>query len=107
MYGPYQENSLNAKKRNEHEDLVERLRQRMQTIEGVLLYKLRGQTVELGYADFKQHRKLRRFTRRGLQRASTEIGLLVLAHNGLTIVRAVQLQNKAPLNRKTPEKIAA
>ena len=107
MYGPYQENSLSAKKRNEHEDLVERLRQRMQTIEGVLLYKLRGQTVELGYADFKQHRKLRRFTRRGLQRASTEIGLLVLAHNGLTIVRAVQLQNKPPPNRKTPEKIAA
>ena len=107
MYGPYQENSLSAKKRNEHEDLVERLRQRMQTIEGMLLYKLRGQTVELGYADFKQHRKLRRFTRRGLQRASTEIGLLVLAHNGLTIVRAVQPQNKPPPNRKTPEKIAA
>ncbi|MCH8048375.1 MAG: IS1182 family transposase [Planctomycetes bacterium] len=92
-------------KRNEHEDLVERLRQRMQTIEGMLLYKLRGQTVELGYADFKQHRKLRRFTRRGLQRASTEIGLLVLAHNGLTIVRAVQPQNKAPPNRVTPEEI--
>ena len=52
-------------KRKEHEHLVERLRLRMQTIEGTLLYKLRGQTVELAYADFKQHRKLRRFTRRG------------------------------------------
>ena len=94
-------------KRNEHEDLVDQLRLRMQTIEGMLLYKLRGQTVELGYADFKQHRKLRRFTRRGLQRASTEIGLLVLVHNGLTIVRTVQPQNKAPPHRVTPEKIAA
>jgi transposase len=93
-------------KRNEYEDLVDQLRLRMQTIEGMLLYKLRGQTVELAYADFKQHRKLRRFTRRGLQRASTEIGLLVLAHNGLTVVRTVQPQNKAPPNRETPEEIA-
>ena len=79
----------------------------MQTIEGTLLYKLRGQTVEWGYADFKQHRKLRRFTRRGLPRASTEIGLLVLAHNGLTILRTAQPQNKAPPNRATLEKISA
>ena len=67
---------------------------------------MRGQTVELGYADFKQHRKLRRFTRRGRQRAGSEIGLLVLAHNGLTIIRTVQPQNKAPPNRATPEEIA-
>ena len=68
---------------------------------------MRGQTVELGYADFKQHRKLRRFTRRGRRHASTEIGLLVLVHNGLTIIRTVQPQNKAPTNRVTLEEIAA
>ena len=57
-----------------------------------------GQTIELGYADHKPTQ----FNRRGRQRASTEIGRLALAHNGLTIVRTVQ----PPPNRETPEEIA-
>jgi transposase len=67
--------------RGEHEDLIEELRQRMRTDDAKALYRLRRQTVELVNADFKEHRKIRRFSGRGLKRAEAEIGLLVLGHN--------------------------
>jgi transposase len=68
-------------KRSEHEPLIDAHRARMATAEAKALYKRRKQTVELGFADVKQHRALRRFPRRGLQRARTHVGLLLLAHN--------------------------
>jgi transposase len=71
--------------RLEHEELVDALRARMQTDEAKRLYKLRSQTVELNYADMKEHRGLRRFHGRGLQRVTAEIGSLVLAHNLLYV----------------------
>lgn len=53
-------------------------------------YKQRGQTVELGFADARNHRGLQRFHGRGLDRAHTETGLLVVAQNLLRIDRLVQ-----------------
>ncbi len=44
--------------RLEHEDLVDELRARMETPEAKELYRLRRQTIELRYADLKQHRQL-------------------------------------------------
>jgi hypothetical protein len=76
-------------RRSEHEELVDELRQRMQTEEAKALYRLRGQTVELANADAKEHRKLRRFSARGLKRVRCQIGLMVLAHN-LLVVRQHQ-----------------
>src|SRR5207244_8314026 len=73
-------------KRSEYEGLVEALKQRMQTAAAKQLYKKRCQVVELGYADAKEHRGLRRFHGRGLARARIEVGLLVLAHNALAIL---------------------
>jgi hypothetical protein len=67
--------------RMEHEDLLDELRDRMTTDEAKQLYKLRSRTVELSYADMKEHRGLRRFHGRGLSRAKTELGTMVLAHN--------------------------
>jgi len=84
-------------KRSEYEHFVEELQARMATDEAKALYKLRKQTVELSFADLKAHRELRRFSGKGLSRARTEVGLLVLAHNGLTVVRALE----------TPSKLAA
>ena len=72
--------------RQEHDDLVEALRTRMATPEAKALYRLRGQNVELVNADWKEHRKLRRFSGRGRQRAHGEVGLMVVAHNLLTLV---------------------
>jgi transposase len=76
-------------KRSEHESLIEAHRARMATDEAKALYKKRKQTVELGFADIKQHRALRRFPRRGLLHARTQIGLLVLVQNLLTYQRAI------------------
>jgi transposase len=76
-------------RRSEYEGQVDELRQRMQREEAQALYRLRGQTVELANADFKEHRKLRRFSARGLKRVRCQIGLMVLAHN-LLIVRQHQ-----------------
>jgi transposase len=75
-------------KRSEYEPLVEALQARMRTPEAKALYKLRAQTVERGFADMKEHRRLRRFSGKGLLSARTEIGLLVLAHNGLALLAA-------------------
>ena len=47
------------------------------------------QTVELAFADQKQHRGLRRFTSRGLRRAKCQVGMLVLVHNGLIVQEAL------------------
>lgn len=71
--------------RMENEDLLDALRARMQTDEAKRLYKLRSQTVELNYADMKEHRGLRRFHGRGLRRVTAEVGSLVLAHNMLHV----------------------
>jgi transposase len=71
--------------RQEHEELIEGLRSRMETAEAKALYRLRGQKVELVNADWKEHRKLRRFSGRGLWRVRGEVGLLVLAHNLVTL----------------------
>lgn len=75
-------------KRSEHEDLVDNLRLRMREAAGKELYRLRKQTVELGFADLKQHRGLRRFCSYGLSRACIQVGLLVLANNGLALLKA-------------------
>lgn len=67
--------------RMENEELLDELRTRMQTTEAKQLYKLRSQTVELSFADMKEHRGLRRFHGRGLARAKAEVGTLVLTNN--------------------------
>jgi len=77
-----------AVKRSEHEALVEAHRARMATAEAKSLYRLRGQTVELGFADFKQHRSMRQFSGRGRHRAQRQVGLTVLVHNLLVVHRA-------------------
>jgi transposase len=74
-------------KRSEHEDKVEALRQRMHTPEGEALYKKRGQTVEPRFGDLKAHRGLSRFAGFGIALALIQVGLLVLVHNGLCLLR--------------------
>ena len=75
-------------KRSEHESLVETHRARMATEEAKALYRLRGQTVELGFADLKQHRSMRQFSGRGRCRAQRQVGLTILVHNLLVVHRS-------------------
>jgi len=71
--------------RMQNEDLVDALRERMQTEKAKRLYKLRSRTVELNFADMKEHRGVRHFHGRGLRRVTAEVGCLVLTHNLLQV----------------------
>lgn len=86
--------------RSEHEGLVEELTARMQTPEAKALYHLRSQTVELVFADVKQHRNLTRLSGHGLGAAGAEVGLSVLVHNALALLAA--LVGTAPPPRPPP-----
>jgi transposase len=72
--------------RSEYEELVEALQARMGSEAGKELYRQRCQTVELVNADWKEHRKLRRLSGRGLGRARCQVGLIVLTHNLLALL---------------------
>jgi transposase len=74
-------------KRTEHDDLVEDLQKRMEHPESQEFYRQRKQTVELSYADLKEHRGLRQFHGFGLIRAQAQIGATVLAVNGMALVK--------------------
>lgn len=72
-------------KRTEGEDLMEAQREKMSTCEAKARYRLRGQTVELGFGDAKGNRRVDRFHGRGLSRARCETGLLILAQSLLRL----------------------
>jgi transposase len=85
-------------RRQEHEELVEGLKERMKTPEAKAIYSQRGCTVELRFADWKTHRGLQRFSGQTPERADAQVGLIVLAHNlrtldKLRIRRSEQLKN--------------
>ena len=92
--------------RMQNEDLLDALRARMQTDEARQLYRLRSRTVELNYADLKEHRGLRRFHGRGRSRAATEVGLLVLGHNLLCIELHRRQKLADPLENETPQTLS-
>jgi transposase len=93
--------------RSEHEDLIIAHRAWMETAEAKAVYRLRGQTIEIVFADVKEHRGLRRFSGHGLARVRAEFALEVLLHNLLVVHRSLkQRQNVEAINRTT-EDIAA
>jgi hypothetical protein len=66
------------------------------------VYRLRGQTIELVFADVKEHRGRRRFSGHGLTRVRTEFALEVLLHNLLVVQRSLkQKLNGEAVNRMT------
>ena len=94
-------------RRSEHEDVIIAHQAWMETQEAKAVYRLRGQTIEIVFADLKEHRGLRRFSGHGLTRARTELALEVLVHNLLVLHRfSHQKQNGQEINLK-PDNIAA
>jgi len=92
--------------RSEHEDLVDELRARMQTPEAKELYKLRRQTIELRYADLKEHRHFRRFSGYGLPHARAETAASVLAYNLMVLMKAIESPSAPPAERvQIPEEV--
>jgi transposase len=76
--------------RVEGEEILEEHRQKMTTPRALALRKLRGQVIERGFGDAKQHRNLRKLHGRGRHRAKAEVGLVVLAQNALMLHRLRQ-----------------
>jgi hypothetical protein len=81
-------------KRYEGEEVLERLQQRMSEAASQKIYQERKKTVELGYADLKEHRGLRQFNSFGKKRGQAQVGLTILAHNALNIERILWRRQK-------------
>ena len=86
-------------KRTEGEELLEAQREKMSSEEAKSIYRVRSQTVELGFGDAKGNRRVDRFHGRGLRRARGETGLLILAQN---LLRLDTMQRKAVNPMKQP-----
>ena len=84
-------------KRLEGQELLDAQRKKMADPEVQSRYRLRGQTVELTFADIKGNRQLTRFHGRGPSRVRAETGLMVVAQNLLRIDRL----ERRMLNRET------
>lgn len=78
--------------RMEGQDLLDAQREKMDRPDVKERYKLRGQTVELSFADAKGNRQFDRYHGRGLSRVRIETGLLVLSQN---LLRLDRLQRNA------------
>jgi hypothetical protein len=94
-------------RRSEHEDLIVAHQAWMETEKAKAVYRLRGQTIEIVFADLKEHRGLRRFSGRGLARVRMEVALEVLLHNLLAWHRFSSKQQNMKAKETKPEKIAA
>ena len=79
----------------------------METAEAKAVYRLRGQTIEIVFADVKEHRGLRRFSGHGLVRVRTEFALEVLLHNLLVLHRFLSQRRNAEAMQHTTEELAA
>jgi transposase len=84
-------------RRLEGQELLDIQRQKMADPAVQARYRLRGETVELTYAECKGNRHLTRFHGRGPERAQTETGLMVVAQNLLRLDRLER-------NRASPTK---
>jgi hypothetical protein len=94
-------------RRSEHEELILAHQAWMETASAKAVYRLRKQTIELVFADLKEHRGLRRFSGHGLVRVRTELALEVLVHNLLVLHRCLrQKHNARKIASLTEEKAA-
>jgi transposase len=93
-------------RRHQHQPLVDALHARMGTEEGQEVYRLRKQTVELAFADLFAHRGMRHFSGRGLSSARAQVGLAVLVHNGLVLLRHLRVQLRQSHPAQVPKKTA-
>ena len=93
-------------KRYQGEEALERLRRRMEEPASKAEYRQRCRSVELGYADIKEHRGLRLFRCFGIKRARTQAGLVILASNGLKVMAALRRRHDekpGPPQEKPPD----
>ena len=74
-------------RRQEHEERIDELKDRMKTPEAKQRYAQRCCTVERRFADLKTHRGLQRFSGQTPDRADAQVALTILAHNLRTLAK--------------------
>ncbi len=74
-------------RRQEHEELIEGLKERMKEPAAKERYGKRCCTIERRFADLKTHRGLERFSGQTPERADAQVGLGVLDHNLRTLAK--------------------
>lgn len=94
-------------RRSEHEALILAHQAWMETASAKAVYRLRKQTIELVFADLKEHRGLRRFSGHGLGRVRTELALEVLVHNLLVLHRCLRQKHNEQKIESFPDERAA
>jgi hypothetical protein len=94
-------------RRSEYEEVILAHQAWMETASAKAVYRLRKQTIELVFADWKEHRGLRRFSGHGLARVCTEVALEVLVHNLLVLHRCVSQKCNGHETTSTLEERAA
>ena len=94
-------------RRSEYEDVILAHQDWMETEAAKTVYRLRKQTIELVFADFKEHRGLRRFSGHGLTRVRTALALEVLGHNLLVLHRCLRQKCNARKMESLTEQKAA
>jgi transposase len=91
-------------RRQEHEEFIDALKDRMKTPEAKKKYRDRCCTIERRFADLKEHRGLQRFSGRTPERADAQVGLTVLAHNLQTLAK---LRIRSEQRQQNTEKMAS
>jgi transposase len=94
-------------RRSEHEEVIIAPQAWMETEAATAVYRLRGQTIEIVFADRKEHRGLRRFSGHGLARARLELAFEVLVHNLLVLHRFLHQKQDVQETTPKPENRAA
>lgn len=86
-------------RRQEHQELIDALIERMKDPQSKTIYRDRCCTVERRFADLKTHRGLQRFSGCTPERADAQVGLTVLAHNLQTLAK---LRNRSKQCQENP-----
>ena len=89
-------------RRSEYEHLIDAHRASMATDEAKQLYRLRGQSIEIVFADFKEHRNLRHFPVAASSGLRGEVAGLVLCHNLLLLHKSRQAREARPRRSPSP-----
>jgi transposase len=89
--------------RMQGQELLDEVAARMKTEQGRKEYKKRKQTVEPRHGDMRKHRGLQQFHGHGESQAQSQVGLLVLANNGLTLFKLRKKKAMPP----APERLQA
>lgn len=63
------------------DDLIKKMREKLDSNEGKMIYKKRGSTVELVHGDIQKNRGFTQFVLRGLEKVKVEYNLIAIAYN--------------------------